>query len=548
MLYLVDISKFKEKQIKACAQVIGVLLLIVSFCPVLFKTQLMNPDAHVVVYYLENLKDFGTYFRDLLYFQTVDLQPLRDLSLYVDVLTFRVFHINTSIWQNLIIWFFGLLVVERILKKVSSASDFVRWFVVVLFGIYPLFGSALLWGVARKHLLAFLFIGLATNAIMDLRTSRKLKNVLWALLFFVMSLLSQPINILWPVWAIFYLRKLRREAKVAALIFSPVTAFFGVANYFYYRDSAIFLLNYNSKTFSPYSLLEKAMAIGLYVEHLFTPFNLTYMYNFSNERALIGVWLLVLLFIGIMKYRKRLNLEWLLFALLPIVLMSSNPTVISDTYLLVPALGFLLFFFTLSEKISDHLKRNLIKAGLGLIPVFVFLNISFALSWRSDVRFTEYAFDNQPSCQNAAVSARIGFERDGKVRKDIYQYVLENKCYMTHTSWPSETRRKQAELLSMMVFYGEGKQEEKEEVLGELSNQFAYPRLVLAALLIKSHQESKGLELFKTLKREHLLPPGAKDYDKIAAEVIYPYCSKINDLYCLSIVKDMSENIERTWF
>jgi hypothetical protein len=63
----------------------------------------VNPDAQIIIQNLEFWKSLPEYFTALLSFETIDFQPLRDLSFIVDMFFFNKLKLNTFVIQN-IIW------------------------------------------------------------------------------------------------------------------------------------------------------------------------------------------------------------------------------------------------------------------------------------------------------------------------------------------------------------------------------------------------------------------------------------------------------------
>jgi hypothetical protein len=80
-----------------------------------------------------------------------------------------------------------------------------------------------------------------------------------------------------------------------------------------------------------------------------------------------------------------------------------------------------------------------------------------------------------------------------------------------------------------------------------LAEKSAYADLLLAARFAKERNRSAVEKTMARLKREDLLPPGVKDYDRVAALELHPFCEREKLAHCLSVTQDMTEKIKRPW-
>ena len=302
--------------------------------------------------YLEQLGSLHNYLIDLVNFETIDIQPIRDLSLYVDILIFKYFNLNVTVLHNLFIWFLSCLILRKILlKNFPTLNIFSANLLIILFSLYPLFSTTLLWGIARKHTLSFLFILLATNEIMknDVRKISMIKSGF----FYWLSILCQPINLLWPIWGIFWMFKHQKQRlRHYILIVLPIFLGGFWINWKYYNLSNVFKLYYHSKLESFVNIPEKILSLGHYVIQLVLPINLTFSYEIGHWQSIVGIPVGVLLFYFLFKKIKDHSFFfiWSIYGIGPLLIITNTPKLMLDCYLLVPSIAFFIILIKVFEQ------------------------------------------------------------------------------------------------------------------------------------------------------------------------------------------------------
>lgn len=500
-----------------------VVALVVTYWPVLLSPQTVNPDFQRVLAFFNQVKSLGHYLELLWNFQTVDVQPLRDLTVWMDLRIYSLWQLNVSVAQNLLWWLATLLVVERILREVvPELKASARYTLVLCFALYPAFSTPLVWGLARKHLLSFFFISLATLYVLKKRPGV-------SVVFYLLSLLSHPINLLFPLWAVARLWKDdRKKAKLMAGLALPLMLVILWINVRYYESSIIFRQFYEAKS-AGVSTWDRFLALGQYAFNLTIPYSLTHLYGLGNPRQYFG--LLIVIGFAILCYRKRLLL-WPVFALLPLVLVSSMPIILSDTYLLTPGLALLVVVAGL---------RFPLKVTWVLVPVWVVFNFHYAKTWTNLPDFVTHGFRVEESCDSVLTAARVELEENGSMHDDVREYFMRHDC-IRYENQPAESIRKLLRLQALWAYYsGEW------QTLKSLSERFAYGRLLWAASLAQGENRAQVEEVMKGIKREDLLPSGVKEYDRVVETELHPYCAREKLEHCLSITKDMSERVPRPW-
>ena len=510
--------------------------LIVAYFPLLFSTEHFSPDASIILPYLNSRTSLAGYWNDLINLKTIDFQPVRDLSLGLDLMILKKFGLKTFLWHNLILWFSTILIVGRILKHIFPQITPTHIYVALgLFALHPVFNTTLNWSMARKHLLAFFFICLATESFLR---SKRFKTGMWYLL----SVLSQPISLLWPVWALYYswiYRKadLKKEWKLWIFLLAIITTA-ATVNTLYYQSSPTFQGIYDSKTAFAFEFSDKILALGHYVFTLTWPIPAFYydLGHWSTLAGLIIMGLFLYLCLGLRLDRKFLG-SWVLFGLLPLLIVLNTPRLLSDTYLLIPALGLLIIVIALLKKIAwtiPLLIPALLAAG------FIIINNIESRSWMDSLSFSQRNFERRPNCLSALALVRAQFSKEIVPTKEQKEFLKEYSCLTPQTKY---------QILEMMVisanlvYYNPQESfQEKIETLTTYSKIHYYADLILIALYIKEGSQVEAHELIlKLAQRLHGKPIGTNSYDPIIAKVVLPYCQEKGFVTCENVAHAFSQ-------
>lgn len=173
-----------------------------------------DPRAIMVVADITSLHQYWEKVRNG---QIPDLQPIRDLSFWLNFKLSSISpnkeggnwaafqFINVLIWFGIAVVYFQLLLRLNISKKVAAL-------IVLLYSLNPLFISTIVWVSARRYLLSTFFTLLLTWLWVDRIKKKKDKapailtsfRIFKMNLIYILAILSAPINILWPFFAIIF--------------------------------------------------------------------------------------------------------------------------------------------------------------------------------------------------------------------------------------------------------------------------------------------------------------------------------------------------------
>lgn len=508
------------------------VLIFVSYLPLLTAGKTVDPDAQIIIPNLEA----GNYFQNLFSLKTIDFQPLRDLTLKFDMWIFETFDFRSIIIQNFFWWLACCVVIYLILKNLHSKNFQLPLLLTVLFGIYPLFVPVVGWGMSRKHILSFFFILMATKNIINLK-DLSWKSSLKIAGFFLLSVLSQPITLLWSAWALIYLGKnFPRYAILKFLVPSfAVTAVMGIVNTLYYQYSDVFKHHFESKTSEAFNFADKVLALGHYAFQLFFPYQLSFKYELGDYQVLIGLIPLALILFLCYKIKsfRTLSIEWLSLGFLTLLVILNTPNVLSDSYLLIPG-------FTLLIVISYYLKPH-----IAFAPVLLLMGLYShfeSKNWLDPIELTKVSFERRPNCRNALNYSRMSYESFKNGPPEANEYLLRYECLKNQggTEYSNSTN---VNFLGYM-FYHEDQipREVRIKNLEQFSRTSLIAELTLAGLYLKlSETENARKTISKIISKANKIEISGKEFHTITAYVVQPYCEKENWQECLAITSKLSK-------
>jgi tetratricopeptide (TPR) repeat protein len=336
-------------------------------------------------------------------FYVGNYHPLTMLNYGVDYLLFKNspkgYHIENIIWHFLNV--VALLLLCRKLKLQTIQI----FFVLSVFAFHPLQLESIAWVSERKNLLYgfFFFIGLVQY--FNYREKNQTKFLIFTYVFFVLSLLSKPSAVTFPIVIAlvdyFIFKKSTKSILINCIgfiVFSIATGLITI----YAQDEARFLLNSHSN----YSFINKVGIFGYglmhYILKFILPINLSAFYSYPDDVSslvLPGI-LTVLLFISLITfiiYKKQyLVLLWLLFFFFNIILVLQifpfGDAIAADRYMYIPIVGLALLIVYLLPKISNHL-------FFSLVIVVALSSASFARSalWKNSLPLFLNVLESNPN-------------------------------------------------------------------------------------------------------------------------------------------------------
>jgi hypothetical protein len=511
---------------------IPITLFVVMFCsffPSVVAHKKADPDAQYIIPILQQISGPLNYFQKMASLELIDVQPLRDLSLFIDLFFYDHLSLNTFVLQNLLWWWASCFIILELLTKMFPNCEKKKvTLLIIAFSVYPLFSTTIVWGMARKHLMSFFFITLATEALI---LSRKKIIIITC---YLLAMLSQPIGILWPIWAIGYVSFQKKDFKKDFMSIFPVLVgialFAGIWNHHYYHSSKVYLLHFAPKPDTFFKPADQILALGHYVSDLVIPYFPSFQYTLGHWSTLVGLLLLTLLSTTLYKFKKlKSSSLWVLFFLFPLIPILTQPEMMQDTYLLIPSLGVLILILQNIPNLSERFLYVMI--GIGVIFSFQESKI-----WLSKKTMITQSFINAPNCLTASSTVRIHYTHFEKAPVAALDFVKTYNCI--NESVMSGSSMQQALYLQSTIMYHDERipMTDRLEILKQISKRDVLGQTYLTAFFIHEKRfEEANVELLKTMEiyrhQIHVV------YDIVNEKVILPYCLEIKNQYCIDVFR-----------
>lgn len=354
--------------------------------PLAAQNPVLSRDDRTLLAPLRSLASFAAYPAAVRAGRILDLEPLRDFSLWLDLRLGG----HTLHFTNLVLWAAICLTLWALLRA-TGRPEGVAAAVTLGFAVHPAFVGSVAWISARKHLLACLFTLLATLFLERLCNGARRRNAAAAVVAYALALLSQPIALLWPLWAMlrasFAPRERRRPALAVALCCAPLLAVAGALNLAYYRGA---YTRGGAAKFVEAGPLDSLRALGRSFFNLALPVRLAAAYDAASPLGLVGLAALLLAAAAALILLGRRAALWLAFFAFPLAPVTVRMTniFVSDTYLLLPGAGLACLLAEALEKLP---RREQQISGAAVIALLFVGSVRLAPTWSSDVRLWEHA-------------------------------------------------------------------------------------------------------------------------------------------------------------
>ena len=340
---------------------------------------------------------------------------------------------------NLIFHLVNCFLVYRLALLLSKNNSLIAFVTALLFGIHPLHVESVAWVSERKDVLyALFFIAGHVSFTKYIDTGSK-KQYWLTLLFVVLSLMSKPAAVIFPVslLCIDILRNRKFSFKlltekipflIPAIILGLLTV--GAQKEVGATGEEYFGLGKNI-LFGFYGLM-------MYFVKMIVPYKLSAFYPFpalneplSVEYYIGPVFTIALVLVSYLTWKKYRFVAfgvgfYIINLLLVLQVFSVGSAVMAERYTYVPYIG---LFFIAGHLLSRFAKGNMVKAYSILAPVaLIFCVLSFlqARTWKSGETLWDNVIKNQP-CSRAYSARATLFRRDANKLKDEAGPLLDQK-------------------------------------------------------------------------------------------------------------------------
>lgn len=506
----------------------------------LLGSKTKNPDALIALPPLFDVKTPFEYLKMLSEFQVVDFQPVRDLTFFWDIAIYKLTGVVTFATTNVFLWAAGIFLFFKLLRRLCPEKEKAAIYWSLAFASYPLFSQAVAWGMARKHILAFLLILGATHAFLNwLQGKDKIFKVY---VWYVLACLSHPITLLWPLWAATYLAlfepaKLKEEKK-SFIIFAFTATALGFTNYAYYTvgNEAVSEVFWNIRP-NLFDVPKLFIHFCFYLRQIVFPYQLGFLYYPETISLIPGVAIFIVTLGVLYRFRKdKKFLSWVIFAALPFPIILGLPGVF-DQYLLIPVAGISLIAF---QKLGNPSKGSM--SFLILVTlIWSVLTFHHARLWTEPRLLSERNFQSVKSCKSANDFLNQTYFDELKAPPELLKFMHDGNCLNLEAGAPIKQQIGIKVLESMMMYYEDGvfPYEHRISRLLQLGKSHYFPLIVFAALKAKEGdiQEVQRVTEFVLEKAGSTkLETGS-----ISDKVLRPFCEEHQLEACLKVTVPYSQ-------
>lgn len=290
--------------------------------------------------------------------------PITMIVFAIDWLLFK----GSAFWQhssNLILHFINVLLVFKLIELLLK-DKYKAFLVCIIFCFHPTQIETIAWIAAKNNLIYASFFLLASIQYLNFRKEKKSKFYIYSFIFFLLSVLSKPSAICFPIclFAFDYVsgKSFDKKEFINKIPFFAIAIIIGLIT-IYTRKEDNFLTN--SHAFPLFDRIGlSGYAIFQYLNKFLIPINLSVIYPYpQNKLSIVILGYLVLVFISyvffqLYKTKKHHLLFGSLFFIINLLLVLQiipfGEVLTADRYMYLPIIGIALIIVSL---ISVEIKQ-----------------------------------------------------------------------------------------------------------------------------------------------------------------------------------------------
>ncbi len=329
---------------------------------------------------VRKFKSLNDYFSSYFQYGTLDRQPVRDLSIYIDDaisswIGFPIFRIT-----NVAIWVISLFIFQRILALFAWPSIWIQG-ILLYIGTHPVAVNSVGMFASRKHLLSVFFTLCIFYFILKFsRTSQQLswRQATLILFCYLLGCLSQPLQVLTPLGFIFFIDNKKEfilRNKKIIFGFILIAGAILLDNYLYYASEVYAKTVGYSKFAVQHGVLKRFFIYGRsFFQVVFPGYPSILPYELGKIKDWIGwiflfIFALILLMLRLKKGKMVERFFWpkisgaILLFFLPLLVVTIRVTIQGgwDTYLLFSLFAWAIF---LKEIYAATVQESLAQSGI----------------------------------------------------------------------------------------------------------------------------------------------------------------------------------------
>jgi len=393
--------------------IICIVLTFIAFAPV-FKAGFVNWDDPDYVTSNQNIKSLSNFYKIVTTPVQGNYHPLTMLSL---ALNYAISGKSATSYHvvNLLLHVLNVILVFFFVLKLSGKKHWIAFIAALLFGIHPLHVESVAWIAERKDVLyAFFFIA---GLIRYLKYIEKpgIINFLAVLVLFLLSLLSKPAAIIFPVVLLaidyYYDRLGNSKTYLEKVPFLLISLIFGILTLS--GQTAQGAVSSASTFPSHFRYFYGFYGIMMYIYKALLPINLCAFYPYPAinrflplEYYLSPILTLVIAIIFFAIFRKNRLLAfgiafYYINLLLVLQFIPVGSAIIADRYTYIPLIGLLIivgFYFQKWVDKNSGIPSPMAIAVLLLSTVsLTYLSYKQASTWKDNASLWDHAIAIKPS-------------------------------------------------------------------------------------------------------------------------------------------------------
>lgn len=345
----------------------------------------------------------------------LEYQPVRDITFLLDLAVWGAnpfgFHLTNVVlfaFNCLLVYFLAIEVV-RLLQNETQPQifpTFVPLLTALFFAVHPLRSEVVSFVICRNVLVSGIFFFLSCLAYiryLQADGARRKKCYAWALLCFVMAILSKATVIVLPAILVLFGLMHGRSGQKAGR-FASTLPYWVLAVLFFFFNVAV-ALQTKVITLLPgeEAGLASRFALALqipffYLSRLFVPWRVSAIYEIQFAKSLLSpqvvaafLMLAVLIVLAIAARKRFPELAfggaWYLLALMPVLNFFATNPVVADRYFYLPSFGLCFMIASCGGRLAalrTGRKGAYACAALFLVPLMA-LTIARNRVWRNDI-------------------------------------------------------------------------------------------------------------------------------------------------------------------
>jgi len=387
------------------ATIFAILAGAVVYGSLLFRAAPLERDDLQLLSPLAAIHGPAEYFSAWRAGSILDVAPVRDLTYLADIKLSAALNAPTYTATNFALWIIFVVLALKLFLALGFEGG-AMWALSLVLVCHPAYAVSVAWIASRKHLLAGIFCLAATICVV--KPPRRGVGA-WPFVWYVLSVFSHPIQLLWPLWAFCYSRSIK---KTAALL-GAMLALAGLEAW-YYTGPFMAASGGLGKFSAGATAADGVLALGRSIWNLAVPIALSPVDYFpASPLNIAGLALLPCLLLAAAKLvSPRVLLTWGVFFALPLLLVNLHGTRIflSDTYLLIPSIGLWILLAEMARK------APFMAGAAALAPAGLWAARTIAMSFASMSALFSLAYAREATPQVSYVHATHLFE-SGRLRE-----------------------------------------------------------------------------------------------------------------------------------